>query len=606
MPATGNIATGTCLASHRDNQAELEAVLSHYAVHPEDSLHLKAAQFLIANMTEHFTPINPYIYQSIRDIDSLHPHISNVMRRTLHNIPFKTCKANMPYKKLMDVQTIKGSFLIEHIDNAIRMWHTCPWLKYFTFENFCEYLLPYRTAYEPLTAHDASLRWWTILADTLAHYGYEPKTMTELKTLHRELLKNGERAYFNNLRLSPSSDALYTFDCIDLCYYRVSRLRAFGIPSAIDFIPAWPHRNGGHAWHVIFEPRFADRNLCDLPLSGPAAKVWRVTYESHPIPRADREEHIPPLFRMPFYKDVTAEYVPTSDVHIAWEGKAHPAYAYLSVFNNQQWTPVAWAETNGQQATFRNMGQGIVYLPVCFNRDSMKNIGFPFFLTQNGETHSFIPDPGHPATLRLRRKYPLNDSKILWGENLKGCYIEASDRADFSAADTICLITQTQCELGPFAIQLPATKPYRYWRISHPGNFVSVADWQLFDAQGEKAEGVLLAPQTNMTQRGAFDDNPLTFVHIRDWIGIDLGKSRSIRSMQLRPRTDDNGIVPGQTYELFYYDKDGWRSAGRQEAQSDELEFTNVPFGALYWLRNLTAGREERIFTYENGRMRFW
>ena len=34
--------------------------------------------------------------------------------------------------------------------------------------------------------------------------------------------------------------------------------------------------------------------------------------------------------------------------------------------------------------------------------------------------------------------------------------------------------------------------------------------------------------------------------------------------------------------------------------------FENVPSNAVYWLRNHTAGKEERVFTIQNGEQRFW
>ena len=41
---------------------------------------------------------------------------------------------------------------------------------------------------------------------------------------------------------------------------------------------------------------------------------------------------------------------------------------------------------------------------------------------------------------------------------------------------------------------------------------------------------------------------------------------------------------------------------GVKTATDYTITFDNVPDNALLWLRNLTEGREERIFTYENGR----
>ncbi|MCD8262113.1 MAG: hypothetical protein LUD15_12085 [Bacteroides sp.] len=69
------------------------------------------------------------------------------------------------------------------------------------------------------------------------------------------------------------------------------------------------------------------------------------------------------------------------------------------------------------------------------------------------------------------------------------------------------------------------------------------------------------------------------------------------------PRSDDNFIKDGEQYELFYWDRE-WVSLGkmRGERSKQYLEYDHVPRNALYLLRNLTKGKEERIFTYEDGK----
>lgn len=68
---------------------------------------------------------------------------------------------------------------------------------------------------------------------------------------------------------------------------------------------------------------------------------------------------------------------------------------------------------------------------------------------------------------------------------------------------------------------------------------------------------------------------------------------------------DSNDICPGDVYELYYWDNT-WRSLGRQTSIGRSLKFDNVPLGALLWLHNWSGGREERIFTYENGKQIWW
>ena len=108
-----------------------------------------------------------------------------------------------------------------------------------------------------------------------------------------------------------------------------------------------------------------------------------------------------------------------------------------------------------------------------------------------------------------------------------------------------------------------------------------------------------------VTNLKAFDGDPLTYNNYMDWVGIDLGQARTLQEVRLLPRTDDNGIAVGHLYKLFYFGRNGWVEAATQRATGQELTFADVPGGALYWLQDVTRGREERIFTYEDGRVVF-
>jgi hypothetical protein len=47
---------------------------------------------------------------------------------------------------------------------------------------------------------------------------------------------------------------------------------------------------------------------------------------------------------------------------------------------------------------------------------------------------------------------------------------------------------------------------------------------------------------------------------------MDFGRPTRITKIRYLPRNDDNIIVPGQLYELFYWGYGGWVSLGRQTA----------------------------------------
>lgn len=57
----------------------------------------------------------------------------------------------------------------------------------------------------------------------------------------------------------------------------------------------------------------------------------------------------------------------------------------------------------------------------------------------------------------------------------------------------------------------------------------------------------------------------------------------------------DNFIRVGDRYELFYFSSEGWKSLGCQRADSAELIYDNAPRHAVFWLKNLTRGKEEQL-----------
>lgn len=81
---------------------------------------------------------------------------------------------------------------------------------------------------------------------------------------------------------------------------------------------------------------------------------------------------------------------------------------------------------------------------------------------------------------------------------------------------------------------------------------------------------------------------------------------KPVHNLFLIPRTDDNYIHPGDTYELFYHAGfDGWKSLGRKTAESSSINY-KVPLNTVLWLKNHTRGREERPFTIQGDWQVWW
>ena len=148
--------------------------------------------------------------------------------------------------------------------------------------------------------------------------------------------------------------------------------------------------------------------------------------------------------------------------------------------------------------------------------------------------------------------------------------------------------------------------------VSPDNGNCNIAEMALFDRGQKPVTGKVIGKYPGKTEEygKVFDGNKLSYYNSAfnggDWVGLDLGSTRVVKYIVYVPRTDLNTIEPGNTYELFVWHDKNWKSLGRQQATGYNLVYQNAPAGGLYWLRNLTTGNEERIFTYENGKQVWW
>lgn len=101
----------------------------------------------------------------------------------------------------------------------------------------------------------------------------------------------------------------------------------------------------------------------------------------------------------------------------------------------------------------------------------------------------------------------------------------------------------------------------------------------------------------------AFDNDFNTFTSSR-FVEVDFQTPVSISRIRFLPRNANNMIVSGDSYMLMYYDN-GWKEYDILYAEHQFLDFEHVPRATLYWLRNLTEGKEELPFFYMDGKQYF-
>lgn len=588
-----NEALETALKLAGNNRGELEKILEHYSQDPTDSLKLKAAEFLIENMPGHYTLEGNLIneYRAKIDSDTTGSYFAKkALDISLSQIDWIR-KAS---RKVEDVEQIKADFLIRHIDLSFEHLHEYTWLEDIPFDIFLEYILPYRFENKRLDLWIDSLH---ISPETLKELAINDITKYSISKMGMNLTLSESTSDIKDQSIQDNFN-LY-FDCHHIALKDNFKSRVSSFPATIDFIPLYANRNGYHYWNAIISSDSKETEVWGA-MERKAAKIFRKTYSHHNIPHPDKNEYIPEFFLNPFLKDMSDLYFHTTNVSINLKEKKIP-HVYLCVFNDLTWNPIAIGNIENSQVKFESMGKNLVYLPVYYQKKKIQPLNYPFILNLKGEVKYLTPDTCHRQTIVIKRKYPLKGILNIYNQKIKTTIIEASNFPSFQNIDTILY------QLDPSAItysqgEVKTKNKYRYWRISHPKS-VCFAELSFIDSLGKKLKGKI-----DTVYNAVFDNNPLTNIYLNenDNIIIDFNTPVKISKIICLPQSDGNGIYPGNEYELFYHDSKGWQSLGRQTPQDYYLKYDNVPRGALLWLHNHTIGIEERIFTYEKGKIRFW
>lgn len=584
------------LALSGENRGELEKVLNHYK---HDSLKLKAAEFLIANMPGHCTLRGETIdhYRSIIDNDTASSYFyKKVLDISLSH--FKDPGKDARFEE--DIYHIKSDFLIRHIDLSFDLLYKYSWLDVITFDHFLEYLLPYRFGNERLDLWRDSLH----VYDTGMPSGKVGDYFTNSFSSLISKLKLKESTQKNiQIRRSLLVDNSLG-DCYLNSHYNMLELRSLGIPAMIDFIPYFANRNGYHYWSN--EPSILfNKNYLELVFDRKPGKIYRKTFSRNQVPAPKEDEYIPSFFTDPFIKDVTDLYYQTVNIQVdANREIPKPAtYAYLSVFNNLSWKPIAIGEVKGNKAYFGKITKNTVYLPVYYENENVEKVyNYPFILNFKGENEYLIPDTGKLQNICLYRKNPKNSNTISYYYNrLKKCVVEASTNKKFNQVDTVFRFDQTSHE-EIISVSNLKDNAYRWYRINAPEqNFIS--EIYCYDEQGH-----LIQAEVKQQNNLMIDGDPLTYSSIDKSSPLIFNFDHPVKLSKIicLTRSDGNGIYPNNTYELFYFDLDGWKSLGIKPGDNFFLEYDHVPSNALYWLRNWTTGKEERIFMFQDGIQKFW
>ncbi len=400
------------------NQAELHKVAFLNAMvsydNPEDSLKLKALYYLIANMGSHYE-----ITYKISDSTGKRYTIPiadypdyQTLKKHLRLLKEKDSSLKVMHDTiLLDIKTVSSQLLTTNTDTAFKSWANPLYNQnIYSFNDFCQYILPYRVANEKAEPfrHFFRSRYSDKIFNLLHPSQVNPVSLTS--RIHQLVVNDVHfdkryEIHYNYPDLNEIASA-HKGNYRDIALYEVKAFRSFGIASTMDYTPYFADSSGGYFWPAVmvsgqhFIPVLYPGFSTDyLTKPGKISKVYRRIYsdDTTSLFRIKKmSEHTPAFLGQFNYDDVTDEYVPTANINVTLTDTAR--YAYLAVFNGGSWHPVQWSNSQNQlQTHFSKMGVDILYLPMIVRNERTLPAGQPFLLEKDGTVKVLDGQTNKPA-----------------------------------------------------------------------------------------------------------------------------------------------------------------------------------------------------------------
>jgi len=644
-----------------ENKEELKKVITHYQ-NPKDSLKLKAAYFLIGKVMPYEVFVDASKNSKLNSFfkrlkDSIHVFDEKSLeqrKECVKKICYQYKEENGEVRLSNgiiknDLKTISATFLIENIEYAFKAWEL-PWSKKYNFDQFCEYILPYRSGRQvPNSWRKYFFEEFKQFRDTLAN---ETDAVVVCKKLNRFLRQEkftGSKTFYNAPEVLTGANMYKTKmfgNCVSISNLILESMRSIGIPVTEILMNKFGFNGKDHVANAVLKTdgnwlyfNGVSEDPGDLVFKEKLTKVYRKTI----INEGDfTEKSIKPIGKLNLFgwKDITKEVMKTFTLRLPLLrtdiGKNE--VAYLCIFDlktPKTWVPIDWAlmNKNKKEVVFKDVGgKEVVYIAMIEKEfEGLSPVSLPFILTKGGAIN-YLKEEGVTKVIVKRKHAPKPHLEKI-AKALIGGVFEGANNAGFKNSKVLFTLGEV-LDVSPMNIFVSA-KAFRYYRFVYPeikdGFYYDMAELafgnkNIFDERKDKYLGskgidkkiietlfdsdLLTYPRFYRKKgilRSYIPQTKELFLGLSDkvWVGVDFGTSKKISQIQYCPRTDKNGIYAGMEYELFYWEN-RWVSAGVKIAKSNKLTYDNVPKNTLFWLKNHTEGKEERIFTYENGRQIWW
>lgn len=412
-----DISTPEYLNSAGENQVEIQKALDHYKADP-DTLKLRALEYLLENMDGH-----SYVMTELYDsMDQVIPFCVTdysdykTMVAGMDSLEVQTGELHFDRSEtIKDLTAISADLLIENIDWSFKAWQELPWAQGLTFDEFTNYILPYRGSNEPIESFRPLF--WDRYAQMLLDSGIDNDPVQAATLINQDLKTwfGFDPRYYRHPTDQGVKEMLEMKlgRCEDMTNLTIAAMRSNGIAVTSDYTPLWANTGNNHAWNAVLS---ADKQIipfmgCEADpgtyrLRNKLAKVYRKMYANQTQNltfKLEEWEKVPRWLSGKSYLDVTADYVEVNDVTLSLDSIPDSTrFAYLSVFNSGEWGAIHWGEITDKQVTFTDMGKDIAYLPVYYIREELVPAGLPFILEDDGNIRCLqANDQGQELEIKL-------------------------------------------------------------------------------------------------------------------------------------------------------------------------------------------------------------
>lgn len=530
---------------------------------------------------------------------------------------------------------MEPGFLVSNIEWAFKVWREQPWGKNVSFEQFCEYIPPYRIGNEELVPWREKLYYQFM--PIIEKYKNDPQIENPTFAAHivlDSLLRapfhfTGEMA--TSVRIGPRIADWRGGSCLDLCDMLVYIYRALGIPCGIEELPMRGNNNAPHYWNFLVDQHgqtwyfsmfyWWHRLLKAEVYDDVYGKVFRQRFSLNRAMTDSLQlplDSVHPVFRYPFFEDVTRLYA-TDKAFTLSVGKRHLVrhvkrgeVVYICMSDRYAWKPVGWTRYDGSNAVFKDCHGGTIYCLAVYDaaHDKLDPVSSPFSVGKENGKMEFYEAREETEDVVLLSKFGMLGEFFL-GRMVNGVF-EGSNSPSFKQKDTLLLIREIPGRLCTM-VKTDSSKAYRYVRYYGPaGGYGNISEAGFYSSANDTVPlaGKVLGPEDGAagdhSYFNVFDGHTDTSYDYPfadgGWAGLDLGERKHIGKIVYTPRNRDNFVRKGDLYELWVCREGKWRPFARQTATSDSLLFKDVPKHALLLLRDLSRGEAERLFEYKDGK----